>query len=102
MIKFEITPSASRLYNTLPESGSLSSVRHFTECNSLGTRQRLRDRHFGAVTVTFLCRVPGGTRQILCRRVLDKKVLGKEATADIQVVDTSLPRVTLGKSSCVW
>jgi hypothetical protein len=37
----------------------------------------------GAVTTTFLCRVPG--------------VLGKKAAADVQFVETSVPRVTLDK-----
>jgi hypothetical protein len=46
------------------------------------------------VTVTFLCRVSNGTRQILCR-VSDKKVLGKEAVADVQFAERSLTSVTL-------
>jgi hypothetical protein len=40
----------------------------------------------GAVTVTFLCRVP---RQ---------KVLGKEAVVDVQFAERSLPSVTLDKA----
>jgi hypothetical protein len=45
----------------------------------------------GTVTVTFLCRVPTlpSARQ---------KVLGKEAVADVQFAERSLPSVTLGKA----
>jgi hypothetical protein len=57
------------------------------------------------VTVTFLCRVSNGTRQILCRvsnanslSSARQKVLGKEAVADVQFAERSLPSVTLGKA----
>jgi hypothetical protein len=47
------------------------------------------------VTATFICRVPNGTRQILCR-VSDKKYSAKRPLP--QFAERYLPSVTLGKA----
>jgi hypothetical protein len=52
--------------------------------------------------MTFLAEYQVALGKFFATECPTKKVLGKEAAADIQFIETSLPRVTLKKSSYVW
>jgi hypothetical protein len=60
-----------------PWQKTLGKIGFFAECRG---RHSAKDPSpsLGAVTATFLCRVPNGTRQILCR-VPDKKYSAKRS-----------------------
>jgi hypothetical protein len=57
------------LTDSLPSDGRQTLGKEVTSLSSVlgDTWQRHRLRHPGAMTAAFLCRVPSGTRQSLCR-----------------------------------
>jgi hypothetical protein len=78
-----------------PLEQTLGKIGLFVECHR---RHSAKDPSpsLGAMTVTFLCRVPNDTRQRLSAKFLPsarQKVLGKDAVADVQFAERSLPSV---------
>jgi hypothetical protein len=79
-----------------PLEQTLGKISFFAECQRRHSAKDLSPS-LGAVTVTFLCRVSNGTRQNSLPSAR-QKVLSKEAVADVQFAERSLPSVTLGKA----